>query len=252
MRDRFFGVEIECGSGMGHEGVARRLRDFIPEWFVPTHNEKGIACRVGYDGSGVEVRTPPLRGEQGFSELRAVMEFLVDECGAYVTESDGLHIHHDAPEFLNSRRLQKALIRTWRNHDPVIKALVAPVRHNRGCCPDWTDAQLESYGTEVEGYYSNGVRMGPRGALNMTALPEHGTVELRLHEGTLNPDVTEAWIRFGQGFLDRVVKRRAQIQCVLPQPVGVPHLLDTLDIPAEAKRTLLAKAINGGREVAFA
>src|SRR5512146_2669600 len=109
--ERAFGVEIECGIS----GMCRRVsevlgfgtfRDGYPIY------EKG-GWTIGSDGSGVELRTPPLQGEDGFEEIREVMAKLKAE-GAYVTRLDGLHIHHDAPEFIDNPHACLQLVRSWR------------------------------------------------------------------------------------------------------------------------------------------
>src|SRR5438552_3263255 len=62
--EREFGVEIECGHRLGFDYVDKKLE------------EKGYRWRIGYDGDGVEVRTPKLKGLRGFLILRNTFKIL--------------------------------------------------------------------------------------------------------------------------------------------------------------------------------
>ena len=89
MEDRRFGVEIEFASGgLGMSGVARILGEAFDKagmrrWY--------FRDRMHYDGSEIELKTPILKGNEGFEKLHCVMDTLSNE-GCYCTGSDGLHI----------------------------------------------------------------------------------------------------------------------------------------------------------------
>lgn len=201
---RKFGVEIECGFPGGPNAV-RRLLGFGESW-------RHDGWIVGSDGSGVELKTPPLQGQHGFEILAATMDKL-KENGAYVTEADGMHVHHDAPEFASSFGKTHQLVHSWVNNIRVIEQMVHPDRRDYDACPPWREHDLrtlddlyrmrgEVAGEAIRQFYYFG-----RHDLNIMALSEHGTVEIRLHEGTLDPDVAVAWIQFGQRFLHGVLRR---------------------------------------------
>lgn len=199
MTNRRFGVEIECD--MDGLGVTQTADLLVRHGFQLKHkNVPGWS--VGQDGSEVEVRTPPLSGPEGLDQLRQVMELLVDN-GGDTTGEDGLHVHHDAPEFVDDFGAIIRLAKSWRANQDLICQMVHPERVNSDneFCPLWTDDDIEEL--EHSSYVGNWVRH----ALNIASLVEHGTIEIRLHEGTLNYEDAEAWILFGQQFIEDVVSK---------------------------------------------
>jgi len=197
---RRFGVEIECGLA-GGTNAARRLFGFPSDSYYRSRND---GWAIDYDGSGVELKTPILQGEEGYKTIRWAMKRLKD-AGAYVTTHDGLHIHHDAPDFESNPAGCLQLVDSWRNNLHAIHEMVAPRRRQSGACPSWGD-----YDYEILLAWSNGSRGYldlNRNDLNLAALDEHGSIELRLHEGTLDAEVAISWIQFGQRFLHEASKR---------------------------------------------
>jgi Putative amidoligase enzyme. len=98
--NRLWGVEIEFLDTVNREDVARKM------------TEKGVLCYVeGYNHTtrghwkvvtdascGYELVSPPLKGEEGFRQLKIACEVL-NELGAKVDKRCGLHVHHDANDF---------------------------------------------------------------------------------------------------------------------------------------------------------
>lgn len=231
--DRKFGVEIECG-GLDWEG-AYNLFDAHDDDEDPDYDH----WSVGEDGTAVEVRTPILQGEAGFETLRWAMQHLVKN-GAYVTEMDGMHVHHDAPEFVDNPELCVHLVRSWRNNEQAIHNLVAPRRRNAEPCPSWSNDRFGILETWAKG---EGSLYVGRYDLNIAALANHGSVEIRLHEGTLDPAVAISWIQFGQRFLHRVLEEAS----ALPAGHSDMDLLSRIQLSAEAVAILEAKR-NAGHD----
>lgn len=235
---RRFGVEIEhkqpkftCGPGCSLKSalhlycqsgaLKRALEKSHPTW-----------SSVAADGSGCEVQSPILCGEEGLKELEAIMSALRD-MGGKVYQADGLHVHHDAPEYLVqdddlSRKRIITLAQSWCNNQAVINELV--MDHRRS---DWFKCEMSGYaptscyrqvtskvveqikeytkGTDYNSW--NGVtyktkpkdgvgRLDRMYALNVSALHNTGTIEIRQYQGTLDFDRARAWIRFGQQFIE--------------------------------------------------
>lgn len=190
---RRFGVEIECGHSNGYRWVLNELR-----------NKKIPHGSVGCDGSGVEVRTAPLRGEAGFRSLKKLMTHLVN-IGCWTAHADGQHIHIEARDYRDDPAARARLIESYiANRDNIVK-FVDPYRRNYGSCSNlW-----ESRNKKVRPDLLEGLKRGEtysRGDVNLSNLrPNHtGTIEIRLHEGNLDFEKIEAWIRFWIDFLDRV------------------------------------------------
>lgn len=229
---RTFGVEVECGHVDGIPAVVELLRGAGLN--AGTHVTQRGWWNVGHDGSGVEARSPILSGPAGFKELRTALKAIHDG-GGVVTQRDGLHVHHGIPDLLSNKDAIVRLVRSWMDNSPHIHAFIARRRSGRSAYnPDWTEDQFNDLfenGTtdrHVQQRYNyttgryDGPKFvaycGPRGSLNLRSLSEHGTVELRAHEGTLDPDIAEAWVRFGQRFINAVVNRKRPIpRCDSPE-----------------------------------
>ena len=239
MRDRPFGVEIECSFPGGPYRAADTLH---AAGFTDWANGD-----IHSDGSGTEIPSPILQGDRGLAELRAVMALLVDK-GAEVTRSDGFHVHHSAPEFVNDEELQLRLVETWAANRKHISAMVSEYRRgNYWACYDefWNERKIEevkaSLGKPVPYTYRNDTYKPKHfaerfAALNLYALDVHGTIEFRQHEGTLNFEHASAWIHFGQAFLETVKKRKTILSCA-----DTTELLLKTQTAAGASITLLNK-----------
>lgn len=244
MRNRAFGVEIEFASGgKGRDLTMDLLRREIGISVTSSYTSDPTYWRIGHDGSELELRTPILRGRKGFNALKDVMDCLLsNEC--YVTQSDGMHVHHDAPEFVNNIDNCIKLVSSWYNNRNLIYRFVDSYRvlgdegeessYGYWACPKW---QLQ----DVRSLKRN--KMIPdydRKELNLLALDEHGSIEIRLHEGTLNFEEAEAWIRFGQRFIDRVLAKKSSVK----YEKNPETLLRKIKVSPNAQIPLLKK---GGR-----
>lgn len=235
MRSRAFGVEIECGVSACKAKAAktkygpetpggyndfwceddgwaneRFIVDKVDEWVRRGLVSREWRDRLGWDGTLVELRSPILRGPLGFKELRMMMK-LLRQNGGFITDADGLHVHHDAPEFVASRELVGKLVESWVANFKHIEKLVSDWRIDYDACPSWDDYSLRSVKDWAR--QGGGIRPGygswSRNDLNISSLWEHGTIELRIHEGTLDFGQAEAWIRFGQAFINKVAAGQA-------------------------------------------
>ena len=229
-KGRTFGIEIECGSPWRNRprtynawsGYCRSCQEYTstcdhaterPENSITrTRNlliEAGLpawAEDVGFDGTELEIRSPILQGTEGFRELRRAFKLLNDE-GFYTTRADGSHIHIGAEDFMGNKELIEKLAESWTNNQDNIFQLVHPIRRNRGACPAWSDAKVERL--------KQTGRVSGRDALNLCNVTQNNrnqpTVEFRLHEGTLDIDAIESWIRFGMKLMDGVLTRKRPI-----------------------------------------
>lgn len=237
---RRFGVEIEMAHPLGCGGV----RDLLQRRGYPHWAEQNIHP----DGSGVELPSPILRGAKGFRELREIMALLV-ETGGSTTRSDGMHVHHDAPEFLGKEGVPNVvrLVKAWANNQYTnIDPFVGNVTRTDGAtwCGKWAPQEVANLERQAHNvvFGSAPVRnvygVKGRGALNIGALNK-GTIEIRLHHGILDGEKAEAWVRFGQAFIRSVLKGNELLN-VQPSPQELLKLIRPYPKAAKLLREVAA------------
>lgn len=165
------------------------------------HDDCFDSWKAVYDGSlnnGAEVVSPILTDAR-LNEANAVARILKG-AGARVGRSTGFHIHIGFNAFATEtssagENLSRFILNYYATHH-AIGALVAPSRlRNRFCqILDRDGAQREAE------WIANGNLSSSFGSryysLNLESLRRHGTVEIRLHQGTLNGVKAIAWAQF--------------------------------------------------------
>ncbi len=274
MRNRGFGVELEFDSGgIGIWGIGDLLWEngFKEDWVGTrtqydrnARNAGGCPCEdctrargeefeedfyhtyggIGQDGSEIELRTPILRGEKGFNSLKKAVNILA-EAGCYTTEADGLHVHHDCPEFVGNKPLIVSLLKSWKYNEHHIARFIDEDRAAYALDRDeYEDSPCPTFSMNAVTNFENDGRTDlryhglGRANLNITPLSSQGSIEFRFHEGTLDWNEIESWIRFGQSFINSVVKRQKPLM-----PADNPViLLNRLRTNGRAKVQLARKA----------
>ena len=229
MSNRAFGVEIECYApepNSMYRVESFLIRNGFPQWANLVGNDESL------DVGGVEIRSPILQGDEGFQELENIFKLLGNN-GFWVDDYCGMHVHHDAPEFIGDHDMQIQLIKSWYDNQDHIRLMVSSDRWDNTYCPVWTEEDIEDF-LDI-----NSGRWGERFNLNVESLEHHGSIELRFHEGTLDYPEAEAWIKFGQNFIDSVSNRKTPI----PKMTDEELLMRRLRI-AEKTRTKLTEKIN--------
>lgn len=249
--DRKFGVELEFDfQGQGTLAVENLLyRNGFSRWAEDVHE----------DGSEIEISSPILQGAAGFRELKGVMQLLTAH-GGNCYRSDGGHVHHDAPEFIDDPTATERLLDSWVNNRHLIEQFVEASRRNSYVCPPWAAPDIKRFKTHINDppivhEYSIDAIMrwrgvdrdraiklascwsGNRNDLNLSSLGEHGTIEIRLHEGTLDFNVLYPWIKFGQYLLNEALKRKRPI----PQLKKPEELLTRCRAAKHPAEALLAR-----------
>jgi putative amidoligase enzyme len=239
--NRAFGVEMECYCpsnlcdidvyGDRSDGVGFTTDILYENGF----SHWGSLCSFdeSLDESGVEVKSPVLFGQPGFDELKQVVT-LLNSNNFYVENDCGLHVHLDAPEFVEDTKLAIKTAKSWMKNQSLINNMVADHRIGGSYCEAWYEAELE----ELEEYVENdwGLDGTLRGAINFGSLTYHGTVEIRQHEGTLNYEEIESWIKFCQAFIDSMVGK--EVRAISTEEL----FLRRLKVERNASRFLTTKA----------
>lgn len=197
-------------------GMEFEVEGISPNRAASALNENGVACertdenihtdgfeswKAVYDGSlnnGAEVVSPILTDAR-LNEANAVARILKG-AGARVGRTTGFHIHIGFESFRTattsaSDNLSRFILNYYATHH-AIGALVAPSRlRNRYCqILDQEGARREA---EFIGEGNLSSFFNSRYySLNLESLRRHGTVEIRLHQGTLNGVKAIAWAQF--------------------------------------------------------
>lgn len=247
--ERRFGLEIECGISGNENAVMRRLQD-----------EVGGEWDLDYDGTEFEIRTPIFQGEEGFSRLERTYA-IINDGGGFTTDMDGGHVHLEALDYTSYGMLAR-LVRSWINLEPAIEGIVAPYRRGSyAACPKvWNKdrakatyiqrnftgrgnlninnirSRISNGASSVDEYgYCDGCGERPTYCWCDTSPP---TVEVRLHEGSLNYEHMAAWIQMCQGLLDKVAVEGITLRsCNRPAT-----LINRLGLSPEVGEVLVQKA----------
>jgi hypothetical protein len=212
MNKRPFGVEIECGSNRySYYDVEQLLCD--------NGLENWAEMEVDCDGSGIEIRSPILVGRKGMNELEKVFN-LLNENNFYTGREDGMHVHHDVSD-LDVEDIHRIAV-SWYNNQNHIHTMVDRYRVENRWCPALRVSDLEMIEREIahkrsgtndnvlDYYHPNRVCYEKYRALSLNARQYHDTIEIRLHEGTLNFERAKAWIQFGQTFISRIAEKHTE------------------------------------------
>ena len=180
-----------------------------PVWKVATDDSLGLEMD---DFEGVEVISPILSGEAGIQSLRQVATIL-DQQGFSTNFQTGMHVHHDVGDY--DLPAWKRLMANFMIAEPAFDQLVS--RFRRGDDNEHARTTRRGFGIEpLVAAFTNGVTIqgianklfpgikdGERQVkLNVNSFAKHGTAEFRQHEGTLDPDRLEHWVRLTQGFVN--------------------------------------------------
>lgn len=147
---------------------------------------------LGGDAYTAEIVSPIL-SDARLNEARTVSRALLAS-GARVNTSTGFHVHMGASQ-IGTRGIANLVVNYYTTH-PIFAKMVAPSRVNSRWCKvlSLSDAQDTADRlnnntfrfADADRYYS----------LNLHAVRRHGTLEFRLHQGTLNATKALAWVNF--------------------------------------------------------
>lgn len=198
---RSWGVELECYLDRG----AR-----VPEgWRPPTGWGKGTdgSIRPPYETQAAEFRSPPFFGDRGLSQMVKDISAIKRAGWGGVNKSTGYHLHVDMSEA--DEEDHRAVFRFAKHFEDQVFELVAPSRRDN------------TYAKRL------GARLNVRDRYrwtNFCSLREFGTVEIRLHQGTMHPIRVRMWTCLMLKFMEAALRQGRQR--VLPKK----SLLDVLSL----------------------
>ena len=220
--ERTFGVEIEFFLGRTNrrgayaEEVAQAVREQGIECYVESYNHITrphwkIVTDSSVSYEGLETVSPPLKGQDGLNQLKKVLKAL-NQVGAKVDRSCGVHVHHDASDF--TLRTFKNLYGLYARFEDCIDELVPMSRrgnYNSYCASPGTDLEQLQKAKSIEEIVD---RMYPSRyiKLNCQSYRRHGTIEFRQHGGSTEYQKIMSWIVLTQMMVERAVNGTIQLK----------------------------------------
>ena len=158
-------------------------------------NRAGLTWAVKPDGTrGVTAEAvSPILGAETLSQCTTAARALAS-AGATVNKQTGYHVHLGVEHYGLNGIAQ--LVINWAAAHDTIGALVAPSRLNNGFCRPISLLDAERTAEQVRNGRVANINGGRYYSLNLASYDRHGTVEIRLHHGTLNGSKIKAWAEF--------------------------------------------------------
>jgi hypothetical protein len=236
-----FGVEIEFRRPTDRGGylldvqvIAQAVRDAGIECHAEDYNHHTRPhWKIVYDGSSdQELVSPILSGEDGLEQVRKVMEVLRNlECR--VTRSEGMHVHVGARGFspVQIARLAAA----YTANSSLFDAVVSRTRRSGGSGARWCNHLSDREVSRITSAAVGGdiLRIDRYRSVNLYAYHQHGTVEFRQHQGTLNGTKATAWVRLLLAFVTHVIAADA-----VPTWDTLPAMAEAISLETAASRYL--------------
>jgi len=225
-----FGVEIECFNIERDaliQAAQRKSVSVHSEGYNHENNRryfKLVSDASIYGENPVECVSPILKGAAGMDSLKAVCDAL-NECGARVNKSTGLHVHFDARGLSETHFCN--IIKNYRFIERAIDTFMPDSRraNNNTYCKsmnqlyrlNWIDGvqtrdELIRY---IDTRYYK---------VNVLAFQRHGTIEFRQHSGTTDFVKIERWIFFLRKLI--AYSEKHQIEQVIFNIEDLPFLTD--------------------------
>jgi len=243
--DLTYGVEIECflPTGMSRDDMARHLSNAGIPCQSELYNHHLRTCwKILTDGSlgdytrGCELVSPVMQGTAALDDVRKVCEVLTSH-RVKVSRRCGFHVHVGARG--QDAQFFKNLVSLYHHAQDTIDNFMSPSRRanaNTFARPvrisslgalaraNTIDDVVRAVG-QTPG--SSSVRGGSRYAkLNLMSYYQHGTVEFRHHQGTVEFDKIANWIKF---CLRMVEAARKGVSSVRPDLGDILRVLEAGD-----------------------
>jgi len=211
-----YGVELE-GLIRSRDEMYEKMKSagFKVKKTGYSHEMENKLWKVGDDGSvynnmnnfersnysSMELTSPKLFGEDGFKDVKKVLDFWAGIGGTF-NKYCGFHVHVDAWNYTLEDLLRLLLV--WTRIEPVVYFLVSPSRRRNNA---FTKMWRRENSRETARIFL-GIELNPREdryyALNRVAFEKYRTVEFRIHHGTMNIDKIKYWTVFCLKLVEKV------------------------------------------------
>lgn len=147
---------------------------------------------------GGELVSPVFNDERGLREIALVMEAL-RRVGAKVDRRHGLHVHIGAQDLAGGTLIN--LLSNYKHLQPTLYDLVAKSRKNNTYCKFVAVGEIEANIDSISSGRGIRYRDKYRG-MNLAPLSRIGTIEMRMHQGSLNGKKATEWIKLLLAFFN--------------------------------------------------
>lgn len=248
--DRQFGVEAEFFNITPDQAVAALAavginasyygysHEIVSEWKIVT--DASVSPRGTGRGTGLELVSPILKGEEGLADLAKALDAL-HQAGAKVNTTCGLHVHVDTAGMNGMQR--KNFFNSYTRNQGVMDRLVSKSRRNNTAyCRPYNDHNIDGFGSAIE---SGNVGTNRYYTVNIVSYSKYGTIEFRQHQGTLSGKKAVAWVKM---LLALATTAQASTTEGFVQYPTVAELLTAHNVDASATRVLLARETQLNRQ----
>jgi hypothetical protein len=173
---------------------------------------QGESKYAGIHWFPVEIKTRILNGVDDWEAVVPKMLEIARYMGARVNTSTGHHLHLSLDEFSENPRVVRSLWNLSHRFNDVVFGLVAPSRrHNQFCRPMPPASKVLHGANSLRTIKRVLSRFDRYHGLNLTHLfGDSPRIEVRHHQGTLNPQTARMWLRFCLQMVQHAVTRNCQ------------------------------------------
>ncbi len=188
-----FGIEIE---GYVPFELEEELCEKLDDLNCDYGGDGSIRTPDNYKYNDIEIKTPPLNLEE-FNKFTRKLERALKKYKVGTNTSCGLHVHTSHPKFFKKEYLKK-INYTWLAIEDVLFTIQNAQRMYSGACERYyfdyvRNGGLRKFGNSRRAFKRGGFGYS-RNALNFGALGEHGTIECRIHRGTVDVERMRNWV----------------------------------------------------------
>lgn len=211
LTNRTFGVELEF-VGVHPRDVARAINnvDGIDCYYEGYHHRTTAYWKLvtdqSIDGTGGEIVSPILMGDEGARQLELVIAALDTIEGISVNVSCGLHVHLDVAD-LTVNEIQTTYER-YADYESQIDMIMPRSRrgNNSRWCGSITNVKTRVKNVRTKSKAGLANAAGRYYKVNLQSLTRYGTMEFRQHSGTINFDKIINWVSFLMAFVEKSKK----------------------------------------------
>jgi len=211
-----YGIELEMSS-LSIGSAQTLLNRAGLNWSVKPDGTRGVSAEA----------VSPILGSDTLTQCTTAARALAS-AGATVNKQTGYHVHLGA-DYYGLNGIANLVVNWAMAHD-TIAALVAPSRLNNGFCRPLSLQDADRTAEQVRNGRIANINGGRYYSLNLASYDRHGTVEIRLHHGTLNGSKIKAWAEFCNAMAEL-------------SKAGI--MLDPADMPTDNRLNNLAGLLRG-------